>query len=286
MTATPIATFCASRFTIGQRVNTMSQPNEEFPSTQSQVVFLAGHGDADERRRARDALCRQYWIPLHFFARRRGYSKDKANDLAQGFLERLFDKNDLARVDLGRRTFRPWLRSCFSDYISNARDHERAWCHGGRALHVPCHAAQIERYDALIARAATPDIAFEQTRSLLVLERVFDALRAEWTRKRRTRWFDALQEFVTYQDERTYKELVPGLGAPVETIRSEVSRLRRRYRELLCSEVARGTSRPEELAEELRNLLLVLIPKPYPVPLVRERPAATAPGESVASEAG
>ncbi|MEO7033358.1 MAG: hypothetical protein ABI548_05810 [Polyangiaceae bacterium] len=256
----------------------MSQLNGGFPSTQSRAVFLAGHGDVQERRRAQDALCRQYWLPLHFFARRRGYSKDKANDLTQGFLERLFNKNDLACVDLGRQSFRPWLRRSFSNYLSNARDHELALCQGGQALHVPCDGPEFENYDALIAQDAAPDVAFEQTRSLQVLERTFGALRAEWARKGRTRWFDALQEFVTYEDERPYEKLARALGAAEGTIRAEVNKLRRRYRELLCGEVARGTSRPEELAGELQNLLLVLIPKPAPVPLVGEWSAASATG--------
>src|SRR6478609_1609346 len=224
----------------------MSQPNARFPSTQSRAVFLAGHGDTDERKQARDALCRQYWLPLQLYARRQGYSNDAANDLTQGFLARLFDKNDLAAVDLGRQSFRPWLRRCFSSYISNARDHDVAWRRGGRARHVDCDAAQVERYDALIARTATPDVAFEQARSLLVLERAFEALKVEWGRKRRARWFDALQEFVTYEDERPYENLASILGEKVGTIRAEVSHLRRRYRELLCNEVAQSISRPDQ----------------------------------------
>jgi len=248
----------------------MSQPNAGFPSTQSRAVFLAGHGDAEERKRAHDALCRQYWLPLQLYARRRGYSKDTANDLTQGFLARLYDKNDLAGVDLGRQTFRPWLRRCFSSYMSNVREHESAWRRGGRARHVACDSASVERYDAMIAPNATPDVAFEQARSLLVLERAFESLKAEWVRKRRARWFDALQAFVTYEDARSYDDLANILGEKVGTIGAEVCRLRRRYRELLCSEVARSTSRPEQLAEELRSLLLVLIPKPAPSPAASE----------------
>jgi DNA-directed RNA polymerase specialized sigma24 family protein len=266
------------------QVKVIAHPNARFPSTQSRAVFLAGHGDGEERKRAQDELCRQYWLPLQLYARRRGYSRDMANDLTQGFLARLFDKNDLARVDLGRQTFRPWLRRCFSSYMANVRDHDLAWCHGGRAVHVSCDTAKVERYEALTARAATPDIAFEQARSLLVLERAFEALRAEWLRKGRARWFETLQEFVTYEDERPYENLSSVLGAKVGTIRAEVSHLRRRYRELLCNEVARGTSGPEQLAEELRNLLLVLIPKPAPTPTVMSWPPATAPTDTVASE--
>jgi len=244
----------------------MSPPNGRFPSTQSQAVFLAGHGDAPQRKRAQNELCRRYWLPLNLFARRQGHSADAASDLTQGFLERLFEKNELADVDLERQTFRPWLRRCFSSYISNARKHERAWRRGGRARHVEYDAAKLERYDALTSRAASPDAAFEQARSLLVLERVFEGLKAEWARKGRARWFDALQGFVTYEDDRPYPELMRILLVPAETIRSEVCRLRRRYRELLCADVARDCTRPGELEEELRHLLLVLIPKPPPAP--------------------
>ena len=48
------------------------------------------------------------------------------------------------------------------------------------------------------------------------------------------------------------------LGVPVETLRSYLSRLRARYRDLLRAEVARTVTREEDVDEELRHLCRVL----------------------------
>ena len=240
----------------------MNRARDPFPSTLTQVVFLAGHGEPAARRRAQNETCRRYWLPLHVYARRRGYCADAANDLTQGFLAQLVANDELARVDLARRTFRPWLRRCFSNYIANVRAHGGAIYVGGAAVHVAYDSAEAERYQSLTSTAPTPDEAFEQTRALLVVHRAFAALRAEWLRKGQGRRFDALAEFVTFEDERRYRALAAELGESEVGVRKAVERLRGEHREFLFREAARYSERAEDLDSELEYLLGLLANSP------------------------
>ena len=55
------------------------------------------------------------------------------------------------------------------------------------------------------------------------------------------------------------EETAARLQMPVETLRSHLSRLRARYRELLREEVARTIAITDDVDEELRHLCGILI---------------------------
>jgi hypothetical protein len=57
----------------------------------------------------------------------------------------------------------------------------------------------------------------------------------------------------------TYAELSARLGIPASTLRSDVTRLRARYREALRAEVRRTVDTDAEVEGELRELLRVLV---------------------------
>jgi hypothetical protein len=56
----------------------------------------------------------------------------------------------------------------------------------------------------------------------------------------------------------TQEEAAKQLDMPVETLRSHLSRLRARYRELLREEVASTIGAAEDVDEELRHLCRIL----------------------------
>jgi len=54
-------------------------------TTHWSVVRRAGTATTVESMAALDRLCHQYWHPLYYFVRRRGYNEHDAQDLTQGF---------------------------------------------------------------------------------------------------------------------------------------------------------------------------------------------------------
>ena len=74
------------------------------------------------------------------------------------------------------------------------------------------------------------------------------------------RLFQQLKSFLTIgaAPPPTYAELALRLGMAESTLRSQVTRLRARYREVLRAEVRRTVTTEAEVDEELRELLRVL----------------------------
>ncbi|MHC4472718.1 MAG: RNA polymerase sigma factor, partial [Planctomycetota bacterium] len=65
---------------------------DDFHTTRWSVVLAAGSRETAESREALAALCETYWFPLYAYARRRTGSRDRAEDLTQGFFAELLEK--------------------------------------------------------------------------------------------------------------------------------------------------------------------------------------------------
>ena len=86
------------------------------------------------------------------------------------------------------------------------------------------------------------------------------ALRAEYAIGAKSRIFSELQMFLTGgQHLPTQEEVAARLNVPIETLRSHLSRLRTRYREILRGEIGRTVATEEEVDAELRYLCEMLI---------------------------
>ncbi|WP_437897319.1 RNA polymerase sigma factor [Sorangium sp. So ce124] len=80
---------------------------------------------------ALNELCRRYRTPIYSFIRACGFSAEDAEDMTQGFLQRLSASNDISAVDPSRGRFRNWLCRCIKNYAANERDRARAQKRGG-----------------------------------------------------------------------------------------------------------------------------------------------------------
>jgi len=70
-----------------------------FHATRWTIVMRAAQSQAQGGQSALAELCQLYWYPLYFFARRRGYSPDDAQDLTQGFFLHLLKHRALTGVN-------------------------------------------------------------------------------------------------------------------------------------------------------------------------------------------
>ena len=74
----------------------------DFRTTRWSVVLAAGA----RSDRALATLCEAYWYPLYAFARRRTGSRERAEDLTQGFFAALLEKDWASAADPTRGRFR------------------------------------------------------------------------------------------------------------------------------------------------------------------------------------
>ena len=86
-------------------------------------VVLAAH--ADDPARARDALeqlCTVYWYPLYAFLRRRGHQPADAEDLVQGFIAHLLERQFFQAADPDKGRFRSYLLASLNHFLADAAD--------------------------------------------------------------------------------------------------------------------------------------------------------------------
>jgi len=230
-----------------------------FHTTHWSAVLAAREKNSPEAEAALAELCQTYWYPLYAFIRRRGNSVTEAEDLTQGFFERLLDKHFLGDVTPGTGRFRSFLLASLKHFLANEWDRAQALKRGGGKVIVSMDDGEAEaRYQFEPVDNITPEALFEHRWALAVLERVLARLRAEFVASEKADLFDELKTFLsTDESGPSYAEMADRTGLKEGTVKVAVHRLRRRYGELLRAEISQTVGSPQEVEEEVRYLISV-----------------------------
>src|SRR5262249_46579261 len=103
------------------------------------------------------------------------------------------------------------------------------------------------------------DKVYDRSWALAMLGRVRDRLAQEYVTDGKAERFMQLEQFLPGQKcEVTYAEAARQLGVPEGTLKSDVSRLKKRYGHILRSEIAQTVSSVDEINDELRYLIAVV----------------------------
>jgi RNA polymerase sigma-70 factor (ECF subfamily) len=227
---------------------------DHFATTQWSLVLNAGRGEDTQANDSLARLCQTYWLPIYAYVRRRTRDPSTAQDLTQDFFARLLEKNLLAAAVPERGRFRSFLLVSLKHFLINQHQREQAQKRGGgkQVLALDWDAGE-SRLSLEPIDHRDPDQLFERQWALTVLEQTLSRLRAEWGD--RPLPFDLLQPFLIGDaGEQTYAELSAQLGMTAGAARQTVSRMRKRYRELLREEVAATLDSHEDMDEELQRL--------------------------------
>ncbi len=234
--------------------------DRRFQTTHWSLVLAARTGESPESRSALEQLCNAYWFPIYAFVRRQGYGVEEARDLTQGYFARLLERKDLQQVRPELGHFRSFLLASVKHFLSNELDRERAKKRDPGPPLLSLDARDAEgRYRFEPADDLTPEALFERKWALTVLERSSARLRDEWSEGESKRRFEALQVYLTGDDESpSYREVAESLGMLEGAVRVAVHRLRRRFGEVIREEVGDTVREPSDVDDEIRELLCVL----------------------------
>ena len=237
----------------------MNNSAGRFATTQWSLV-LAAAGDEEASRQALAALCRQYWHPLYCYVRRRGSSAADAQDLTQAFFVLLLEKHMLEVADPQRGRFRSLLLTSLKNFLANQARCESAEKRGGGVQHFPLDFDDGERrMRNEPADNLTPEKLYERRWALTLLEASLEQLEQEYQSADKSALFAALRPLLTPAAEAPpYRELAERLGATEGAIKVAVHRLRRRYGEVLRERVAQTVASPDDVDDELRQLMSAL----------------------------
>lgn len=242
---------------------------DPFAPTHWSVVLAAGETQTDPKtaREALAQLCQTYWPPLYTYVRSQGHSVHDAQDLTQSFFAYLIERKIYTRTDREKGKFRSFLLASLKNFRADARDREQTLKRGGGCEFVPLGEERAQEAESLFqthsssASSALPeDRLFERSWAETLVATVLDRLAAAYRAEGRESVFEGFRKFLTIGPDPlpSYSALALRMAVPESTLRSHVTRLRARYREMLRSEVRRTVDTEAEVDGELRELLRVL----------------------------
>jgi RNA polymerase sigma factor (sigma-70 family) len=238
-----------------------SKSDRIFHTTRWSVVLAAGNQESPDAHSALTQLCQAYWYPLYCCVRRHGHQPAVAEDLTQAFFGNLLEKNHVALADPERGRFRTFLLRSLENFLRKQyRDATTQKRGGGKEIISWDAQTAEERYAAEPPDGTSPAELFEREWAGTMLENVIMAVRHEFSASGKLELFSALEPSLWGDDTSTpYGQIGQALNMTPGAVRVTVHRLRRRFQELLCAEIANTVEKSADVEPELQYLRRVLV---------------------------
>jgi RNA polymerase sigma-70 factor (ECF subfamily) len=237
---------------------------EPFASTRWSIVLEAGNSATVSAHafNALSELCRTYWQPLYSFLRRQGHGADDARDLIQGFFADLIETRAYVRADREKGRFRSFLLGTLKHFVADVHDRRRALKRGGGIILTSLDDQATAEAEAQIAREtkSQPDELYDREWAALLLRQALERLTEECKLAGKGELLTQFMPYLSATEESAipYDQIAQKTRRPVTTLRSDVARLRKRYRAILREVVRDTVFEAEDVDEELRYLCRVL----------------------------
>ena len=231
------------------------------------TLVLRAKGESPEAREALSALCEAYWQPVLRFLRREGRNDDSARELAQEFFSRLLAGGGLNGVDPERGRFRSFLLGAVKHFLADVRDHERRLKRGGGIAPESLEAARDEESPTGLEvpdpGATIVDEVFDREWALALMSRSLSVLENELVGEGKGAQFAVLKPWLAGDSAGpTHAGAAQELGLSEGAVKVLIHRLRKRFREVVKSEVEQTVGQPALVPDELRYLVAVLSHQP------------------------
>jgi RNA polymerase sigma-70 factor (ECF subfamily) len=231
-------------------------PGDVFATTHWTVVLAAGRRHTPQADGALEELCRTYWFPLYAYVRRRGHTKEDAEDLVQAFFARFLEKNYLAGLSAERGRFRAFLLASLKHFLINQWKKSQRLKRGGGEVNLSLDWETADtKFQVASTSEPSPDQAFDREWALALLAKVIERLQTECAADGKGKLFAQLKNFLTAgKSETAQTEVAQALGMEEGSVRVAIHRLRKRYRALLRDEIAQTLADDSQVDAEMRAL--------------------------------
>lgn len=243
-----------------QKINARPQScGQVFAPTPWTIVMAASLENSTAASEALENLCRTYWPPIHTHIRMRGYDRHQAQDLTQEFFTRLLRGNAFAGVSPDKGRFRSFLLAALRHLLINEWKRENTIKRGGAVTIVDLDSLDPSVRNAYEPRdGEDPSLAFDRCWALTLIAKVRERLRREYEAAGQPERHEVLKAHLMDEEGRSCLNTANSLGLTESATKSAIHRIRRRFAELLRSEISRTVADPAEVDGEIRHLLAAL----------------------------
>lgn len=231
-----------------------------FATTRWTLVVDAARDAETSAIDALGELISTYWQPLYRYARRKGKSKEDAEDLVQGFMLHLVEARSFESADREKGRFRAFLLTCFNRWMTNDWRHASRQKRGGGQMDLSFDWESAETGLSLdLADERSPDHHYDREWALALLAKVLEDLETLSITEGSGEQFQRLKCCLTADSQKIpYPEIAEEMGVTEGALRVAVHRLRKRYRKLLTDEISRTLASPDSLDDEMHALFSAL----------------------------
>jgi len=213
--------------------------------------------DSEDGRSALTDLCDAYYEPVVAYLRSALRDADAAREMSHAFFAEMLGGGTINTADSERGRFRSYLLGAVKHFVGHQRETARRMKRGGGLEIVSLddeEAAEVPE-----GRMLSPDAEFDRQWAMTVIMRGTAALRAECMAEGRGAFFDSvsgiLNGHASYGDQTV---LAATCGMSFDAFRMAVSRLKKRLRQCVKSEVAGTLEDPTAVQDEMETLFAAL----------------------------
>jgi RNA polymerase sigma-70 factor (ECF subfamily) len=228
------------------------------------TLILRARGESVEARAALGELCEAYYQPVLRFLRREGRDQDSARELTQEFFARILAGGAFDEVDPERGRFRSYLLGALKHFLADQRKAGQRLKRGGgvtpESLDAPGPMSDDSPgLDVAGPVAAPPDADFDREWALTVMDRALTSLQREFTASGKADHFEALKPWLM-GDGGTGSQAGAArlLGLSEGAVKVGIHRLRKRFRDVVRTEIAQTLRDRALVDEELGHLVEAL----------------------------
>jgi RNA polymerase sigma-70 factor (ECF subfamily) len=228
------------------------------------TLVLRARGESAEGRVALSELCETYYQPVLRFLQREGRDEDAARELAHDFFARVLAGGAFDGADPERGRFRSYLLGALKHFLADQRAHAQRRKRGGGIALDSLDAADETGASASLHvadfTATVPDAFFDREWALTVMDRALAALQKEFSAAGKSDQFETLKPWLAGDTPATSQsDAARRLDLTEGAVKVTIHRLRKRFREVIRSDIAQTLGDPVLVDEELRHLIEALV---------------------------
>lgn len=239
----------ASRMTTQRRTHS-------FHTTRWTCV-CAAKADSEDGRRALADLCDAYYEPVVAYLRMALRDADAARDMSHAFFAEMLSGGRIDAAKQERGKFRSYLLGAVKHFLFRQREAAARLKRGGGVESLPLD--DSEALQVADARLPAPDAEFDRQWAVTVIARSLEALHAQCVAEGRGAFFEAVSQMLNgHASHGDQTAIAEDCGMSADALRMAVTRLKKRLRECVKTEVQGTLDDPAGVQEEMEALFAAL----------------------------